>query len=225
MMVAKMLHPKVIVISIVFLSILMYRCESTTEVEPEEPSGPYKVGDIREYLYERDSSYQISEIVGKTRRIDGQEVFIVENRKSNLLPDKWVTDHFYIKDGYELYTALDTVNEGELRITNPFHEIRRAKIFPKEGDSWHILIGYPDSLNNLVTAKYLGTKLTPAAVFNNVYNFTQYDLSFNDTVNSYYSVDFGPLGNSHSNTAVGTSTLLNYIKTDVIELGKFVPFE
>ena len=202
---------------LLFVFIIFNSCDSATEVT-ENPSfdnsyTPLKVGIETQFFYYSDSTYLNNKISGKAIREDGQEVFIETHAKSNGSGINY--SYSFIKNGYFYKTSLiKTVYEE-----NPFGEIRIAKPYPQDGDSWYFSEA-SDSEPILYTAHFIGEMVTPAGVFEDVYSFQYKFKFFPDTVKVYYAKGIGCIGSSSHQGLV----LVNYVKTADKEYGKQVPY-
>jgi len=97
-------------------------------------------GDVTQFSFHSDSTTVTISIVGKTSRIDGQVVFVEEFKIGNGISDP---SYVFIKNGYFVRTALDTVKSGNngkvLLPENPFYEEKYAIINPKNVSQWELL--------------------------------------------------------------------------------------
>lgn len=208
--------------SLFFISIFLLglSCSSPTNVadtgENIASYSPLRVGIIKQSFSFADSTYQTSKILGRAFREDGQEVYISEITSSS----KHITDirtygYQFIKNGY-LYSTL--LVKGDLKL-NPYHEVRIAKEFPDNGDSWILNPSAIDSNKILFTAFYIGQMTTPAGVFQDVFKYKFYDDTKLDTSTVYYAKGIGSIGSLSKYGLV----LVNYVKIEDKEYGKLEP--
>jgi hypothetical protein len=209
---------------IVFLTLLIaipQSCDSPTSVVDDQNFDdsftPLKVGIEKQYFYYSDSSYQNSRISGIAFREDGQKVFIEESNLSED-PNNIHSSYEFIRDGFLYLTSL---NKSEYLNQNPYREIRIAKTYAQNGNTWFLIQNEPDSTNILYTAIDIGDLTTPAGTFNNVMSmqYISYSFGFPDTVNVYYAKGIGNIGSSSHSGLV----LVNYVKIDNMEYGSQVP--
>ncbi len=194
----------------------------TTPLDTVESSASYvqlNIGDVRQYVYSDDSSTFLIEIVGKTYRDDGQEVFIEKETQGTSAPD---TSYDFIGDGYLITTDLDTCdtisNPGWSCIpSNPFWEQLLAETNPKDGDKWiHTING--DSTFYWVARKSKGFA-TICSTFTDVFAFDLYDTN-RVMLTAYYARGMDWVG---STTNDSFSVLCCYMKVDGIEVGVLRP--
>ncbi|MGE5365198.1 MAG: hypothetical protein ACM3SM_13795 [Bacteroidota bacterium] len=198
--------------------LLFYGCSKSTEPE-EQKSGPYAslaVGDVRQFINLADSSTILYEIIDKTHRQDGQEIFL--GRWSYGTDTSKRISYYCLKDGYLMSTELTPVQDTAKVKVNPFYEQRIAKIFPKDGDEWDNIVGdiYPEKFK----ASFIGKKITACGEFGNVYCF-----ALDEIIRVYYAENFGiiasePAGASDVNF-LGVS--LCYLRVGGIEKGRRLP--
>ncbi|HEX2983170.1 MAG TPA: hypothetical protein VHO28_06465 [Ignavibacteriales bacterium] len=186
-------------------------CDST---DPNDGSAEYvllNIGDLRQYTSVIDSIsyYQSWEVVSKACREDGLEVYATK-WYMNEAPstDYYITYHF-IRKGYFYSTELN--KSDSLSIDNPFDEQRLAKVSPFPGEKWTRNEESP----NIFTAKFIGEKSTPAGDFSDVYAFNVDE----PRMHIYCARNFGHIGAGLYN---GEQILVNYIKVNGIERGKYV---
>jgi len=210
---------------IVFLLLLIaisQSCDSPTSVVDDQNFDdsftPLKVGIERQYFYYSDSSYQNTRISGIAFRADSQKVFIEESSLSKD-PNNIDSSYMFIRDGFLYLTSLI---KSEYLSQNPYREIRIAKTYAQNGNTWLLIQNEPDSTNILYTAIDIGDLMTPAGTFNNVMNmqYINYFFGFPDTVNVYYAKGIGNIGGSSSHSGL---VLVNYVKIDNMEYGSQVP--
>jgi len=207
-------------IMLLFISLLsLLSCKSSTEPIVPDAYMSLNVGDIRELLFQNDSTYMIFKIIGQTNRSDKQEVFIGEWSFSGALDSNLMKSYYFIKDGYFISTELDTTDNGQLINVNPFFEQKLAKIYPNDGDEWVSVAGFPDSNSSHFRSIFIGEKQTPASVFNSVFGF-----QLDSIITPLYAKKYGFIGSSISTSQDTNHISVNYLKINGKELGEFVPF-
>ncbi|VAX21286.1 hypothetical protein MNBD_IGNAVI01-1873 [hydrothermal vent metagenome] len=200
-------------LSFILLLPFFISCDSSTETEAPIPYMSLHVGDVRQYFSEKDSVYDTWYIVGETHRTDGQKVFIGTNEFGSL-EDTARYFYYFIRDGYFYSTEIDTNSEGWDLPGNPYVEQRLGKTFPKDGDKWIHIDG--NKKEQYFTAKYIGSKSTPAKDFKNVYGF-----QLDSILTVYYAEGFGHIGISFLEKNI--SILVNYVKVNGKEYGEYIP--
>lgn len=205
---------------IILLTLIIVSCESATENQIIDSDQYLQVGDISQYYYQHTNAYEQNSIIGKTKRSDGLEVFVIDNLYKNEFGESKNTIYAFVKDGFYFTTELEKTTEQFYKDVNPYKEFKHNKINPNQGDSWQAVEGIPDSNNLVYTVKYKGELATPASIFGDVYSVSYYDKSMKTEVDIYYSKECGRLGVKVKSETV----LLNYIKKQNIELGKKVIF-
>jgi hypothetical protein len=155
---------------------------------------PLNVGDVRQLISHADSSTILFSVIGKTKRMDGTEVFVME-WKSGI--QNLAVFYYLVKNGYYMATELDTTRQSGIDISiNPFGEQRLAKSYPVDGEVWQHTIGDTNSLFWL--SRSVGQLSTFCGSFDNVFGFTLFDEYESSVLTTYYSKGIGWIGTSTS---------------------------
>ncbi len=205
-----------------FISIVIFGCSKSPVSSglPVSNYMPLNEGDIRQFVFHSDSSTSLWRTLGKTKRKDGYDVFIIERTSGTENPD---TSYFCLRDGYFTSTLLDTTNYLGLRSENPFFEQRLARLNPTNGEQWDNIIGLSDS--TYFIAAHFEQKTAICGNFPDVYGFTlaYYSNGALDTiVTPFYAPNIGLIG-SDIDKNLQPDLSASYLKIGNIELGKLWP--
>jgi len=214
------------ILVLLFLSFSVYFLGCSKSSEPENIQGnytPLNVGDVRQLVFLSDSSTILMTIVGKTKREDGQEVFVCWNNYGTYIGD---TSYYFIKDGYYCVTELDTDltkkydDYEEFASSNPFGEQRLGKLYPNDGDFWKQFVGRNDSMYRY--ANYAGSKNMITGNFPNVFSFAVFDSS-KKFADIYFAENIGHIGTSISLEGNTSEFQVSYIKVANKVIGELWP--
>jgi hypothetical protein len=192
--------------------------------KPDETLFQYvqrNVGDIRQGIYSNDSSTWLIEVVGKTNRKDGREVFITTETQGTGAPD---TFYEFVKDGYLITTHLDTIDTTTDTCftyipSNPFYEELIAKADPKEGETW--IHTRNDDSTFYWAARKVDKFSAICSTFTDVFAF---DLFYDNAIilTTYYAKGVDWVGSAtHDSTNLNISCC--YIKVNGKEIGALRP--
>lgn len=209
---------KLLILSISFL----LSCDFTTKPNIEfVPYTQRNVGEVKQIIFSDDSSTWLIEVIGKTKRKDGQEVYIVKETKGTSSPD---TVYDFIKDGYLVATQLDTIDTLEDTCytyipSNPFYEEYLAKVEPKDGDKW--IHTKDDDSTFYWIAKRVERFTAICSTFTNVFAFDLFDTS-RIILTTYYAQGFDWVGSTTSDS-LNLSASCSYMKINGKEIGLLRP--
>lgn len=209
-----------------FLSIFLHSCSNSTEPEGQEPKIPYmslNIGDIRQY-YDIDTEKYIQiEVVDVTKRVDGLEVYVMEN-VTIINSVKWIgyTYHF-IRDDFFWQTNLDTVREPTINNFNPFIESKLINIYSDGTEIFNKTEGVADSEKVIQESRIVDSVQTPLATFYDVLEMNQIDTDTTISIKVYYAKEYG-----HIETIIENNNEIYiispiYIKVNNQEIGEYVP--
>jgi len=206
----------------VLISVLLCAC-SKSSVSSEAAASSYmllNVGDVRQLVYQNDSSTVRWNIVGTTKRKDGTDVFIGQYIPGTEPPD---TAYYFLRDGYFLSTLLDTSANWGYNPTNPYWEQKLARLYPTNGEQWHIIVGENDSTS--FVAAHFQEKKVLCGNFLDVYGFTYtyYSNGMLDTMlTPFYAPNIGFIG-TDINRDLQPDVSASYLKVGGREMGSLWP--
>jgi hypothetical protein len=182
-------------IFILFLSCQNFMSGMPNSRDDDQSYMPLNVGDVRQIIGTADSSTMLMSIVGTTYRIDGTQVYCIEWKWGNLVPD---TLYYFNRDGYSLSTELDTTPDYFFNPSiNPFNEQRMARLHPKDGE---LFFNSPDSSDDIF---WIARKEEPlktfCGIFEDVFSFNLYSTYATYAepyIITYYGKGYGYLGTS-----------------------------
>ena len=207
------------ILVVILLAFAVQGCESSTENEPNESDLYFHIGDVSQYLYANDTTYQQDKIIGQTRRSDNLKVFIKEILYKSKRGISQHLSYEFVRDGYYFSTELEKTTDS-LYKDNPYKEFKYNKVNITQGGNWKAAEGIPDSINIQFSVKNVDELETPAGKFTNIYSVYYYDKTMNTEVDQFYSKEYGRLGSRDNWEKI----LLNYVKRENIELGTKVEF-
>jgi len=207
-------------ISGIFIILNIISCSKPTEPSQGQsiPNyyAPLNVGDIRQLIFESDSSTFLMKAIYATKRQDGADIIAMEMTSGTHQSD---TGYFFIKNGFYMMTDQYPISST----TNPFEETPIAETNPIDGDRFVTLVDYPDTI--FLTAKYYNLRNTYCGTFSDVFGFmyTFQHAGVPDTEGiNFYAKRLGFIGNiSHNNS--GPNCNASYIKVGNQEYGKLWP--
>lgn len=207
--------------------LLLLSCSSSTEPSFFDPSlsdnyVDLKIGDKKQMHVVGENSYFLTEVTGKTTRIDGREVFV--QKHTMRFPNEELIGEMYnyISNGYFIRTELDTVNQGQNKIRNPFNEQKLCKVLPVNGDEFVVneFSDYADIYKMKV--EIIDSFETELKTFKDVVAYRQYKNGFPDGNMIYYAKGYGHIGSVLANNGAKIKIVLNYIKTGRYEKGNLI---
>lgn len=206
-----------IIIFLIF-SFLVCSCSSPVESKYADSYTPISVGDLTQVVFLGDSSTYLLSIIGKTKRTDGETVYIQTIGYSFKIDTITFThlDTVYlaITNGYYVRTRLYPVDSTTFYFKeNPYIEQRIAKPFPDDGDNWIEILSRSDS--DYLVAEYLGKIETTTKKYENVFGFNSFDTDDEFQSVSYYAKGIGWIGSP--------AYLCTYKKVSEKEFGSLWP--
>ncbi|MBN1300580.1 MAG: hypothetical protein JW995_05140 [Melioribacteraceae bacterium] len=207
------------------LVIFLHSCYHSTEPEQPEPKIPYmslNIGDIRQYYDIATGQYSQVEVINTTNRVDGQEVYVVENITyyANV---KWIgyTYHF-IRDNYFWQTYLDTVKEPTINSVNPFLESKIINTYDNGNEYFLRTDGVADSERVFHESKIIDSVETSLQTFYDVLEINQIDPDTTNNRRMYYAKEYGLIETRmiYHNEIYILSPI--YVKVKDKEIGQYV---
>lgn len=206
--------------SFILLIFIVIGCESSTGPEFSESDAYFHIGDTWQYFRQSDNIYSQEEVVGKTERTDGQEVYIIEYSTKVGSEVYFDSTYAFIRSGFYYSTFLTKISEPDYKDVNPFYEFKNYKIEFKDGENWTGAVGSPDSLSINYKVEKIGNMTTPAGGFDDVFCVNGFVKFYQDSFSIYYSQKYGKLGSSYKNA----DTELVYLKRNNKEFGSKMEF-
>lgn len=206
--------------SLALLWIIIWKCVGNPISSDSSISyTPLNVADVRQIIYQADSSTILFSIVGKTKRSDGRDVFIGEWKYGTRNP---YTDHYLVKDGYFMATELDTTPYPNIDVTvNPFVEQRLAKSLPSDGETWKHTLG--DSNGDFWKSRSIEQLSTFCGTFDNVFGFMLFEDQASSILTAFYAKQVGWIGTSTSLSKEPLDFSCSYIRVNGKVFGHLWP--
>jgi len=215
------------ILAYIFISLLLISCnKQDNPVINQNILLPYMVltvGDVRQLQSEFDGFFYTLEIVEKTFRSDGLEVYkqleTVSFQNEIIQNESYV----FITDGYFMLTSLDTVDlEWE---NNPYHEMKLINIYPTDGEIFLVNEGAPDSLKDAFYVQLKDSLLTKCGTFKNVAVNTMMSVAPDYERVVFYLEKLGYAGTQMVINGKPVNIRLHYLKIDEQEYGIFYPYK
>ena len=208
---------------------ILVSCTEMTEpkLEPKQQQKPYmtlQIGDIRQYYSTGNGMFMSVEITDTIRRTDNQKMYVTKNNFYTLFGYYTVITYSFIRDGYFWESQLDTLESLNAFTNNPYIENKIMSIYPKDGESFYLMEGAPDSINQYRKLKYIGSFITPLKVFEDVIECEIITSDTSDQIHNYYSPEFGIIGLVIKKQNAATTIYPVYLKVGDREFGNYIYF-
>jgi hypothetical protein len=206
---------------------ILVSCTEMTEpkLEPKQQQKPYmtlQIGDIRQYYSTGNGMFMSVEITDTIRRTDNQKMYVTKNNFYTLFGYYTVITYSFIRDGYFWESQLDTLESLNAFTNNPYIENKIMSIYPKDGESFYLMEGAPDSINQYRKLKYIGSFITPLKIYEDVVECEIITSDSSIQLHNYYSPEFGIIGMVIKEQNDSTTIYPVYLKVGDREFGNYI---